>query len=1295
MMSFPSTFSKYTIENYGYIRLPEIKITDEQRLQYGLTKESSNLDFLKALAREGFKLKSNKIPKAKYKEYGDRLKYELLILEELGFVDYILLVWQVVNKAREFGTFIDYGRGSVAGCALCWLLQISGVDPIDKSLYFERFVSRARAGTKYINGNLYLKGDLLADVDLNLGDGISKIVEHLNHIYPNRVSKIINFSTFTTKILLKDVYKSLKEVNEFEAKEISDMVEVHFGIAQTINEVKETNAQFNEWCSKNPDVVQVCEKLSGLLRQTSTHASGHLIGYYPLNDLIPLEITKDGELISSYDMIEVSNFFCKLDLLGLATNKILREVRDVIPEKFDSINLDDNEFIYSKFQNNDLLPYGLYQISADCAYGVLNKIKPRNISELSDVSAIARPGALAYQFGYALNNHPCPHPAFEKILAPTRNYCLSGDTEIFNIRDGKFYKIRDIKNISDFEVQSVNENYLSEKDSITNWVCNGEKDVLEMTLQNGRAIKATRDHEILTDNGWKKLGDIKDGEYVACPKNLIQETKFDLSYDRLRIIAYLIAEGTMGPSCINDFTNSDPILFNAYKEAVSREFDTVTVKERDQVRNVKRIEVVSKISRGPKANDFCQWLRDIGMKKADKTATRSYEKSVPPFIFMLPKDKILFFLACLWDCDGHCGKYTWFYKTISPQLATDVYNLLQICGYSPATYTFKYQNKKRNKKTIFTSHQISIYNLVDFKRDIGKYLLSNKNIESNISLANKSNGSSISSLKVLNKELWETIARIGPLKSVSKSVLGNHILGNLKAKSRKGEFRMSKSSFDNLSKVADLSKYQHYFNINWVKVTKIKDAGRELVYDISVSKNRNFIANGIVVHNCLYQETMMQMAVAVGFSLEEAEQLRKVVGKKLVDKVKEWKDKIYERCKINGFGTEIGDILWKILEDSAKYSFNKSHSLATSYLSALTVYLKYKYPVEFYWACLKNANNLAAPLDEITAIQKELQHFGIKLLPPDIIKSEFDYTIEDGNIRTGISSLRNLSDANLEKLKSFKATATNKFELFMSCQNAKLPLGVISSLILSGAFDGFVKDSRNRLLFEYEIWNELTPREIPIINGLGPKYNYDLPAIIRACAEELKNEKGAPLIKESRRETLRKNCQGFVLKFKANSRFEELTAYIAENHYLGFSYSHSLKSIYSKHIHDLYDLKELAAAPAGDYKVVAQLVELEERVSKASKKTYVKYNIKDDVGSVSVLSFSLDSREAMVKNNGRMIKSGDIAVWHVTKKCKGDDGVGNHTDSIHFVQDIVIQDVPTVLKVSEIRKELEKEEGKV
>ena len=97
-----------------------------------------------------------------------------------------------------------------------------------------------------------------------------------------------------------------------------------------------------------------------------------------------------------------------------------------IPEKIEDINpkLENDPTIYGQYQNGVLLPYGLYQISADCAYKALLKIKPKNLDELSDLNSIARPGALSYLDGYVQNINECPHPAFKEILGSTRNYCL-------------------------------------------------------------------------------------------------------------------------------------------------------------------------------------------------------------------------------------------------------------------------------------------------------------------------------------------------------------------------------------------------------------------------------------------------------------------------------------------------------------------------------------------------------------------------------------------------------------------------------------------------------------------------------------------------------------------------------------------------------------------------------------------------------------------------------------------------------------------------------------------------------
>ena len=114
------------------------------------------------------------------------------------------------------------------------------------------------------------------------------------------------------------------------------------------------------------------------------------------------------------------------------------------------------------------------------------------------------------------------------------------------------------------------------------------------------------------------------------------------------------------------------------------------------------------------------------------------------------------------------------------------------------------------------------------------------------------------------------------------------------------------------------------------------------------------------------------MAHKVGFTLDEAEILRRIVGKKKVSEVRKWKKKIKEKVKQNNLDPEIADVLWKVLEDSANYSFNKSHSIAYAATAAMTVYLKFKYPKEFFLALLKMSRHEPQPIPEISRIHREM-----------------------------------------------------------------------------------------------------------------------------------------------------------------------------------------------------------------------------------------------------------------------------------------------------------------------------------
>ena len=117
----------------------------------------------------------------------------------------------------------------------------------------------------------------------------------------------------------------------------------------------------------------------------------------------------------------------------------------------------------------------------------------------------------------------------------------------------------------------------------------------------------------------------------------------------------------------------------------------------------------------------------------------------------------------------------------------------------------------------------------------------------------------------------------------------------------------------------------------------------------------------------------MKMAHKNWLYPDEAEILRRIVGKKKVSEVKKWKKKISEKIKQNNLDEKIGDVLWKVLEDSANYSFNKSHSIAYAALAATTVYLKFKYPKEFFLALLKMSRHESEPIKEISKINREMK----------------------------------------------------------------------------------------------------------------------------------------------------------------------------------------------------------------------------------------------------------------------------------------------------------------------------------
>jgi DNA polymerase-3 subunit alpha len=410
----------------------------------------------------------------------------------------------------------------------------------------------------------------------------------------------------------------------------------------------------------------------------------------------------------------------------------------------------------------------------------------------------------------------------------------------------------------------------------------------------------------------------------------------------------------------------------------------------------------------------------------------------------------------------------------------------------------------------------------------------------------------------------------------------------------------------------------------------------------------------------IYQEQLMKMAHKIGFTLDEAEILRRIVGKKKVEEVKEWQSKIENKVKENKLDSKVSEILWKVLEDSASYSFNASHSFCYGVLAAATIYLKFKHPQQFFLSLLKMTRFEPNPIKEISKIHKEMHHFGIKLLRPHIGKSNMNFTIEGSDIRFGLLSVKGISDKSIERLNKFRNEYSNKFEVFEAAFNADINIGILASLIQAGAFEGF-KQSRTKVVYEAMLWNILTKKEKELVLHYSQEYNYDLVKIVLMLKEK-NNEKGKPLIKPSRFETIKKKTSGYKRIFELNSKSESFANFWYEHTLLGFTYNKSLKDIFIQKCPDLLTIKEINELPDGAEVSLICIVEKNAttRTSKAGNK-YMVFDCSDETGTANIKMFDNKRRGDKVSklefsiemNDGKIPKADEIVIIKGTKKDGG------------------------------------------
>ena len=418
MSNFISDFKPYKDCVPPGVLLPNIDIEEKYYKSLGVNNSISNYDFLRHLCHAGVKLAG--IDQFANKEkYYERAKMELETLRELGFVDYILLNWDILNFCHEHDIPTGPGRGSAAGSLVLFLIGVTKIDPIKYDLFFERFVSQSRARKIEKNGTTYLDGGLLADIDNDISyERRKEVIEYIEKKYPGRTAKILTLNTLSSKLCIKECGKIVGGYDEQEVNEISDMILKRFGRPAPLLEALEESEKFAAWKEKNEYIFSVARKLEGLNKNTGVHPSGIAISYEKIENYCPLQKTADDGLVTGYDMNWVSELMVKFDILGLRTLSVIYDVCEALDLNIYDVDLGDPE-IYAPLA--DLRsPHGLFQIEADANYRVCKKIKPKSLEELSAVVALARPGALDFVDSYLeyveTGESQIIHDFFEDVL---------------------------------------------------------------------------------------------------------------------------------------------------------------------------------------------------------------------------------------------------------------------------------------------------------------------------------------------------------------------------------------------------------------------------------------------------------------------------------------------------------------------------------------------------------------------------------------------------------------------------------------------------------------------------------------------------------------------------------------------------------------------------------------------------------------------------------------------------------------------------------------------------------------
>ena len=364
-----------------------------------------------------------------YGQIKEQLQYELGIIQQMGYVDYFLIVWDFIHFAREHGIAVGPGRGSAAGSLVSYTLEITNIDPLRYSLIFERFLNPERV--------------TMPDIDIDFCvERRQEVIDYVSQKYgKDRVVQIVTFGTMAARGVIRDVGRVMDLPYAF-VDTIAKQIPMEPGI--TIDKALEMNRELRELYEKDESVarlITMSKRLEGLPRHTSMHAAGVVISSEAVDEFVPLSRGSDGAVTTQFTMTTLEELgLLKMDFLGLRNLTVLQNTVRLIEGNrgisldIDKIDFDDKAVLDSLGTGRT---EGVFQLESAGMKSFMKELKPQSLEDIIAGISLYRPGPMDFIPAYIRGkNSPdsvtydCPQ--LEPILAPTYG-CIVYQEQVMQI----------------------------------------------------------------------------------------------------------------------------------------------------------------------------------------------------------------------------------------------------------------------------------------------------------------------------------------------------------------------------------------------------------------------------------------------------------------------------------------------------------------------------------------------------------------------------------------------------------------------------------------------------------------------------------------------------------------------------------------------------------------------------------------------------------------------------------------------------------------------------------------------